>query len=116
MRRVRVRRFTFFVVLLLILLVGGGLTSLLIASSGQVLPFLTQVNAPDANPTTMLAWKANQFFIFVAFILFNLVGIAVTLGIVMWLIDWGLKRGKADAKAASAVTAAQTPAQDAPAS
>jgi len=113
MRRVRVRRFTFFVVLILVLLVGGGLTSLLIASSGQVLPFLTQVNVPDADPTAMLAWKANQFFIFIAFMLFNLVGIAVTIGILIWVIDWGLKRSKADAgAAASAVTTTQTPAQD----
>ena len=109
------RRFTFFVVLIVVLLVGGGLTSLLIASSGQVLPFLNQVNAPDADPTTMLAWKANQFFIFIAFILFNLVGIAVTIGILMWVIDWGLKRSKADAGAAgraTSVTATETPTQD----
>src|SRR5689334_6690373 len=112
MRRVRVRRFTFFVVLILVLLVGGGLTSLLIASSGQVLPFLTQVNAPDADPTTMLAWKANQFFIFIAFVLFNLVGIAATLGILIWLIDWQLKRSKADAGAAKVVTTTETVAQD----
>ncbi len=106
------RRFTFFVGLLIVLLIGGGLTSLLISSSGQVLPFLNQVNAPDADPTTFLPWKANQFFIFIAFILFNLVGIAVTLGIVMWLIDWGLKRGKADANAAKAVTTTEAPAQN----
>jgi hypothetical protein len=99
MRRLCVRRFTFFVVLIIVLLAGGALTSLLVASSGQVLPVLNQVNAPDASPTTLLPWKANQFFIFIAFVLFNLVGIAVTLGIVMWLIDWGLKRGKAEAAA-----------------
>ena len=107
------RRFTFFVVLILVLLVGGGLTSLLISSSGNVLPFLVQVNAPDADPTTMLAWKANQFFIFIAFVLFNLVGIAATLGILIWLIDWQLKRSKADAGAkAIATTSTETVAQD----
>lgn len=97
------RRFTFLVVLIIVLLAGGGLTSLLVASSGQVLPILIQVNAPDASPTTLLPWKANQFFIFIAFILFNLVGIAVTLGIIMWAIDWGLKRSKADAAAQAQV-------------
>ena len=55
---------------------------------------LQQVGAPDASPTTMLPWKANQFFILVAFILFNLVGIAVTLAIVIWVIDWGLSAAK----------------------
>lgn len=91
------RRFTFFVVLIILLLAGGGLTSLLIATGGQVLPILQQVGAPDASPTTMLPWKANQFFILVAFVLFNLVGIAVTLAVVMWVMDRGLKRGKAEA-------------------
>ena len=80
MRRLCVRRFTFLVVLIIVLLAGGGLTSLLVASGGQVLPVLQQVSAPDASPTTLLPWKANQFFIFIAFVLFNLVGIAVTLG------------------------------------
>ncbi len=92
------RRFNFLVVLIVLLLAGGGLTSLLIASGGQVLPILQQVAAPDASPTTMLPWKANQFFILIAFALFNLVGIAVTLAVVVWVIDWGLKRGKAEAK------------------
>lgn len=91
------RRFTFFVVVIVVLLAGGGLTSLLIATGGQVLPILQQVSAADASPTTMLPWKANQFFILIAFVLFNLVGIAVTLAIIMWVVDWGLKRGKAEA-------------------
>ncbi|MEP7294006.1 MAG: hypothetical protein ABI835_19625 [Chloroflexota bacterium] len=100
------RRLIFLVVLLLVLLAGGALTSMLISTGGQVLPVLTQVSSPDASPTDILPWKANQFFILVAFILFNLVGIAVTLGVVVWLIDWGLKRGKADAAANAASTTA----------
>ena len=106
------RRFTFFVVLILVLLAGGGLTSLLISSGGQVLPFLVQVNAPDADPTTMLAWKANQFFIFIAFVLFNLIGIAATLGILVWLIDWQLKRSKASANAAVVAATPEAATQD----
>ena len=91
------RRFTFFVVLIILLLAGGGLTSLLIATGGNVLPILQQVGAPDASPTTVLPWKANQFFILVSFVLFNLVGIAVTLAVVMWVIDRGVKRSKVEA-------------------
>lgn len=99
MRRLCVRRFTFLVVLIVLLLAGGGLTSLLLASGGQVLPILQQVSAPDASPTTMLPWKANQFFILIAFVLFNLVGMAVTIGIVLWVLDWGSKRRAANAEA-----------------
>jgi hypothetical protein len=98
MRRLCVRRFTFLVVLIVLLLAGGGLTSLLLASGGQVLPILQQVSAPDASPTTMLPWKANQFFILIAFVLFNLVGMAVTIAIVLWVLDWGSKR-RANAEA-----------------
>ncbi len=95
------KRFSILVVLVILLLIGGGLTSLLIANNGQVLPILQQVGAPDASPTVMLPWKANQFFILIAFVLFNLVGMAVTIGIVLWLLDWGMRRNKAQVKAES---------------
>ena len=94
------RRFQFFVVVVILLLAGGGLTSMLIATGNSILPMFKQVGTPDASPTTMLPWKANQFFILIAFVLFNLVGIAVTIGIVLWVIDWGLKSSKAQADAA----------------
>lgn len=94
------RRFVILVIIIIVLLVGGGLTSMLISSGGQVLPVLQQVSAPDASPTDVLPWKANQFFLLIAFVLFNLVGIAVTLAAIFLLLDWGLKRGKADAEAA----------------
>ena len=91
------RRFTFLIVLIVLLLAGGGLSSLLIASGGQVLPVLQQVSTPDASPTTLLPWKANQFFILIAFALINLLGIAVTIAVVLWIVDWGIKRSKAEA-------------------
>lgn len=65
---------------------------------------LQQVGAADASPTEMLPWKANQFFILIAFALFNLVGIAVTIGILLLLLDWGLKKSKAEAAEAEAVS------------
>jgi hypothetical protein len=92
---------------LIVLLAGGGLTSLLIAGGAQMIPILTQTGAPDASPVTMLPWKANQFFILVGFVLFNLVGIAITLAIIFWAVDWGLKQSKNEASAA-AVAPAQT--------
>jgi hypothetical protein len=89
---------------LIVLLAGGALTSLLVAGGASMIPILTQVGAPDASPTTMLPWKANQFFILLGFALFNLVGIAVTLAIIFMAVDWGLKQSKKEA--ANAVTAA----------
>lgn len=92
------RRYTILIALLVLLLIGGGVTSLLIAQQGQVLPVLTQVGAPDANPTVITDWKANQFFLMIGFILFNLIGIGVTLAVIFWLLHRGLKSSQADAQ------------------
>ncbi|MCL4248944.1 MAG: hypothetical protein KJ065_12430 [Anaerolineae bacterium] len=82
--------------LLLLLIIGGGLTSQLIANqSGTVLPVLTQTVDPNASPTSMLPWKAEQFFLLVGFVIFNLVGIAATIALVFWFLDRGVKRGNA---------------------
>ncbi|MBL8132101.1 MAG: hypothetical protein JNL42_09615 [Anaerolineae bacterium] len=93
------RRLLILIGLVLLLLIGGGLTALLNASGGQVLPILQQVSAVDASPTTMLPWKANQFILMIGFILFNLVGMAVTIGIVLWFIDRGVRKTRAEAAA-----------------
>ena len=90
------RTFIVVVVILLILIIGGGLTSLLIASGGGgVLPILTTTNVPDASPTVVLPWKAEQFFLLVGFVLFNLIGMAATVALIFWLVDRGLRRNKA---------------------
>ncbi|MCA9905791.1 MAG: hypothetical protein KC547_18170 [Anaerolineae bacterium] len=90
--------------LLLLLIIGGGLTSQLIANqNGTVLPVLTQTVDPNASPTSMLPWKAEQFFLLVGFVVFNLLGIAATIALVIWFLDRGVKRGDAvpDQKTAS---------------
>jgi hypothetical protein len=90
------------VVLLVILLAGGGLTmQLLSGGDSSLLPVLTQVNSADASPTTVLPWKAEQFFLMVGFILFNLVGIGVTLAVVFWFLDRGVRRARAEASDAA---------------
>ncbi|MDZ4766621.1 MAG: hypothetical protein SGI73_18950 [Chloroflexota bacterium] len=104
------RRLVVLVVLLVILIAGGGLTMQLISGGGSLLPVLTQVNSPDAAPTVVLPWKAEQFFLLVSFILFNLIGIAATLALVFWLLDGGLRRQRAKAAAAeAAATSAVVP-------
>jgi hypothetical protein len=90
-----VRAFIIIVAILLILIIGGGLTSMLVSNNGgSVLPILTTTNIPDASPTVVLPWKAEQFFLLVGFVLFNLIGMAVTLAVVFWLVDRGLRRNK----------------------
>jgi flagellar basal body-associated protein FliL len=95
------------VVIVVLMLAGGGLTAQLLSNSGSLdLPVLTQTVQPDASPTTMLPWKAEQFFLLIGFILFNVVGIAATLAIIFWFIDRGIRRGKAEAAAADKAVAA----------
>ncbi len=101
------RRLATFAVLMLLLVLGGGLTALLIDASagGTVLPVLTQTVNPDASPSLVLPWKAEQFFLLVGFVLFNLIGIAATIAVIVWLIDRGVKR---NAKTTVASTASGT--------
>ena len=102
------KRFGLVIGLLLLLLVGGGLTSLLIANDGGgVLPVLQIVGSPEASSTVMTQWKANQLFALVSFLLFNLVGIAVTLAIILWFLDRGTRRAKAEGVAAAAAAKQQ---------
>lgn len=88
-------------VIMAVLLAGGALTSFLIANGGAVLPVLQQVSAPDASPSVMEPWKANQFFLLVGFILFNLIGIAGTLAVIFWFVDRGIRQSKPDVKTES---------------
>lgn len=93
------RRFIIIVGVIIVLLLGGAITSMLIATGGHVFPVLQQVGSLDASPTTVLPWKANQLFILISFVLINIIGIAVTLCVIFLVVDWGLKRSKAEASA-----------------
>lgn len=101
------RAFITVVVVLLILIIGGGLTSMLIGNNGEVLPILTTTSVPDASPTVVLPWKAEQVFLLVGFILFNLIGIAATLALIFFLVDRGLRRNRASAAASVTTTPAR---------
>jgi Na+/melibiose symporter-like transporter len=96
------RRLVILAGLLLLLVIGGGLTAQLIANQGStLLPVLTQTQNPDASRVVLLPWKAEQFFLLIGFILFNLIGIALTLAVIVWFIDRMIRRGKAQPVAAT---------------
>lgn len=102
------KRLGIVIVLLLLLLIGGGLTSLLVANNGGgVLPVLQQVSRPDASPTVVQPWKADQLFLLIGFILFNLIGMAVTIAVVFWLLDRGIRRSRAEETSAPTGRAAR---------
>lgn len=79
---------------ILILVISGGLTAQ-IASNGNQLSIpgiVRQTNDPDASALDMAPWKAEQLFLFVGFVLFNLVGIAVTLAALFWFLNRQIKQ------------------------
>lgn len=87
------KRLLIVVVVIVILIIGGGLTSQ-IASNGNQLAIpgvIRQTNNPDASALDMAPWKAEQLFLLVGFIVFNLVGIAVTLMAIFWFLNWQIK-------------------------
>lgn len=98
------RTFIVVVIVLLVLIIGGGLTATLIATNNSVLPVLTTTTVPDASPMVVVPWKAEQLFLLVGFLLFNLVGIAVTLAVIVWVFDRGLRNKGGSTTSAPATT------------
>jgi hypothetical protein len=89
-----VKRLLIVAVIIVILIIGGGLTAQ-IASNGNQLAIpglIRQTNNPDASALDMAPWKAEQMFLFVGFILFNLIGMGVTIMAVVWLLNWQIKK------------------------
>ncbi len=92
-------------ILLVVVLAGGALTSYMMANDATIpVPVLTTTVQPDASTTIMLGWKAEQLFILIVFLMVNLIGIAVTIAVIMWFADRGIRRTRA-AKAAEAADA-----------
>ena len=100
------KRLLIVVVVIVILIIGGGLTSQ-IASNGNQLAIpgvIRQTNNPDASALDMAPWKAEQLFLFVGFILFNLIGIGITLMALFWFLNWQVKVVKAKPSSAIQTT------------
>ncbi len=91
------RRLIILAVLILVLILGGLATSMLAQTGGELLPVLRTVGMPEGSTSVLQAWKAEQLFLLIGFILFNLVGIGVTLAIVIWFLDRGVKHSQAEA-------------------
>jgi hypothetical protein len=82
-------------IVLVLVLAGGALTSYMLANNSTVpVPVLTTTVDPNASTTTMLGWKAEQLFILVGFIMFNLVGITLTVALLIWFFDRGVRRAR----------------------
>jgi hypothetical protein len=102
---VGVRRLAFVAVVVVVLLVGGGLTSMILVGGSRSL-FIQQTDIPDASTMLAAPWQAEQLVLLVGFLLFNLIGMAATIAVVMWLLHRGVKQVRSDV-GTTAVTAAE---------
>ncbi len=81
-----------------LLVIGGGLTAQLrsVGPDGSLIPFfLVQSDSPEASTLEAAPWQAEQLVIFIGFIVFNLIGIAATIALVMWFLHRGVKVAEA---------------------
>lgn len=87
------KKFAIVVGVVLLLVIGGGLTAQVASQDGSLhIPGTIRASAnPDASALDMTAWKAEQLFLAVGFILVNLVGAALTLTLVMWFLNRQIK-------------------------
>ncbi len=80
--------------LVLLLLAGGGVTRLLLGGGLDGF-FIVQTTAPDSSVMTAAPWQTEQLMMMIGFLLVNLLGMGVTIGIVLWLLHRGVKRAAA---------------------
>lgn len=93
------RGIALFIVILFLLIAGGGLTAQLAANNndlGNFLPFLKQTADPNASVFDAAPWKSEQFFLFAGFVVFNLIGMGVTIAAVMWLVNRQVAQSRAE--------------------
>ncbi len=90
------KRLTTLIVIMVILILAGGLTAQLTTNrdAADFFPVLRQVGSPDGSTLAVVPWKAEQLVLLVGFVLFNLIGIAATLALVMWLLHRFVKQAK----------------------
>jgi hypothetical protein len=89
------RRALFLIIVVLILIGSGFLTIQLSRSSGGALPGMrVQTENPEASVLVATSQKGTLFFLFTGFVLFNLVGIGVTLAVIFWFLNRSVNRAK----------------------
>ena len=94
------KRLIIILAVIMLLIITGGLTSQIASQGGNVaIPgIIRQTANPNASAMDMTAWKAEQLFLLVGFLLFNLVGIAVTIAAIIWFANWQIKKSNAQGR------------------
>ena len=90
------KRLAIVVGIVVVLLISGGLTAQILIGGDSLI--ITQSETPDASVLAAAPWQSEQLVLFIGFILFNLIGMAATIAIVMWFLHRGVKQGEAEQK------------------
>lgn len=105
------RRFILFLGVIMLLLIGGGLTAQIASEGGtaRIPAVIRSTDNPDASALDMTPWKAEQLFLLIGFVLFNLIGASVTAAVVIWFLHREVRRVKSsgDASARARSSAAE---------
>ncbi len=85
---------------IILLIIGGGLTVQMRSADddAKVLPFLVQVDQPEASVFEATPQQAQHFVVYAIFAIVNLVGIGATIAVVLWLLHRGVLRSRAEAE------------------
>jgi hypothetical protein len=104
-----VKRLGIFVVIAALLIIGGGLTTLIPPGTApEALPgAIVTTNDPEASVFHATPWQTQWLVILIGFIAFNMVGMAVTLAIVMWFLNRGVAKAKAQPEGDGTITIAR---------
>ena len=82
------KRLGIIVGVLFLLVIGGGLTSRMETEgrAGFLPATIRQADSPEASVFDAASWQADQFLLMVGFVVFNVVGMGVTIALVMWFM------------------------------
>lgn len=78
------------VIIIFIILAGGGLLTAIAGDAGSItelLPFLQQTGNPEASVMEAEPWQVEQLFLLIGFLLFNIIGIGLTIAGIMWFLN-----------------------------
>ncbi|GAB4323373.1 MAG: hypothetical protein Kow00117_11890 [Phototrophicales bacterium] len=101
------RKYAILAFCLMILAAGGVLTVIDQAGGvGNLLPTLQQTADPAASTMAVEPWQAEQLFLLLGFIVFNMIGIAATIAFVMFVLHRNVRAVKGDVQAEDSAEAA----------
>lgn len=90
------QRLALLIVILIVLIGGGALSTQLLNGDASSFPAaVIQTSDIESSVFQAAPWQAQQFFLFVGFLVFNLLGIGITIALILWFLNRGVARARA---------------------